>query len=338
MDIRRIQMTGGSSYVLTLPKSWIESLGIRKNDPLGIVEEQNGTLIITKNISEEKIERIKTIKIKETTDPTYFLRMLIGTYIAGFSTIIIRGEDGIPLKLKVKIREFTSMVIGPEVIEETETMILLKDLLNPLELPFKNSLKRMFVLVKEMHKDSMEALITGNHDTADDVIARDNDIDRLFWLISRQNNMIMNNIYLARKMDTTISHVMPHYLISRILERVGDHAVRIAWNSKLISKEEAGEDLLQMIQNAGISSLKLFEKSLESFFVNDAQMANRTIELIHNLEEQYSDINHEIRHLPTEVALPIRKISDSIRRFGEYSTDIAEIVINYAIMFSDDSP
>lgn len=337
MDIRRVQMTGGSSYVITLPKSWIESLGIKKNDPLGIVEEQNGTLLITKNISEEKIERIRTLQVDEATDPTYFFRLLIGIYIAGFTGIVIKGEYGIPLKLKIKIREFTSMVIGPEVIEESETMILLKDLLNPLELPFRNSLKRMFVLVKEMHKDSIQALMDENHDMADDVIVRDNDVDRLFWLISRQNNMIMNNIYLARKMDTTISHVMPHYLISRILERVGDHAVRIAWNSKHVTRDEAGDVLLHMIEEAAVSSLKLFEKSLESFFVNDSQMANKTIESIHNLEEQYSEINQEIRHKPTEVALPIRKISDSIRRFGEYSTDIAEIVINYSIMFTDNS-
>ncbi len=337
MDIRRVQMTGGSSFVLTLPKSWIESLGIKKNDPLGIVEEPNGTLLITKNISEEKIERIKTLKVNEATDPIYFFRILIGTYIAGFTSITIIAEKTIPSRLKVKIREFTSMVIGPEVIEESEKTILLKDLLNPLEMPFRNSLKRMFVLVKGMHKDSIRALLSEDHDLADDVMARDNDVDRLFWLISRQNNMIMTNIYLARKMETTISHVMPHYLISRILERVGDHAVRIARNSKRITRDETGEELLHMIEEAADSSLKLFEKSLESFFVNDSHMANITIESIHRLEEYYSEINREIRHKPTEIALPIRNISDSIRRFGEYSTDIAEIVINYSIMFEDNT-
>ena len=34
MDIRKVQVTGGSSYVITLPKEWANSMHIKKNDPL----------------------------------------------------------------------------------------------------------------------------------------------------------------------------------------------------------------------------------------------------------------------------------------------------------------
>ena len=37
----------------------------------------------------------------------------------------------------MKLREFSNMVIGPEFIEETDTSILIKDLLNPLEMPIQ---------------------------------------------------------------------------------------------------------------------------------------------------------------------------------------------------------
>lgn len=33
MEIRRVQITGGSSYVITLPKEWATSQNIKKNDP-----------------------------------------------------------------------------------------------------------------------------------------------------------------------------------------------------------------------------------------------------------------------------------------------------------------
>jgi phosphate uptake regulator len=35
MEIRRVQITGGSSYVITLPKEWIRTMNIKKNDQLG---------------------------------------------------------------------------------------------------------------------------------------------------------------------------------------------------------------------------------------------------------------------------------------------------------------
>ena len=35
MDIRRIQVTGGSSYMVTLPKDWADKVGVTKNSAAG---------------------------------------------------------------------------------------------------------------------------------------------------------------------------------------------------------------------------------------------------------------------------------------------------------------
>jgi len=75
------------------------------------------------------------------------------------------------------------MTIGQEVAEETDTLIMIKDLLNPAEMPFDNTIKRMFVIVKNMHGDAITALETHNNALALDVINRDMDSDRLNWLI-----------------------------------------------------------------------------------------------------------------------------------------------------------
>jgi phosphate uptake regulator len=310
----------------------VESLHIKKNDPLGVLVQPDGTLLVSTNINGDQIQREKEIKVDNTTDPHYFLRLLIGTYIAGFNAIRVTAKDRIPGQIRIKIREFSSMVIGPECVEETAQSILLRDLLNPLELPFENSLKRMFVIVKGMHHDSIEALLSDDTDLADDVIARDNDVDRLFWLIARQTNMIMQNIHLSRKMNTSMVRMLPYYLVGRIMERVGDHGVRMAHNAKKINASEIGEELSAHILNASNAAILVFEKSIESFFSHQSVKANRVIESIHQLEDNYVLINDEILTRKTAVAVPIRNITDSIRRTGEYSADIAENVINYEML------
>jgi phosphate uptake regulator len=332
MEIRRVQMTGGSSYVLTLPKNWIESLHVKKNDPLGIMIQPDGTLIVTTNIAGDQTQRIKEIRVDQHTDPDFLLRLLIGTYIAGYNAIQILTKDRFPGQIRVKIREFSTMVIGPECVEETDQSILLKDLLNPLEMPFENSLKRMFVIVKGMYNDAIEALLHDDRDLAEDVIDRDNDVDRLFWLIARQTNMIIQNIHLSRKMNTSVSQMLPHYLVGRIMERVGDHCVRMAHNAEKIRSTDLGEDLSSRVLTASDAAIQVFEESVRAFFTHDLKKANRLIESIHHLEKNYSRINDEILNLPTTIAMPIRNITDSIRRTGEYSSDIAENVINYEMM------
>ncbi|MCJ7741491.1 MAG: AbrB/MazE/SpoVT family DNA-binding domain-containing protein, partial [Methanoregula sp.] len=47
MELRKVQFTGGSSYVLTLPKEWIDAEKIKKNDSLGVEVQPDGALLIT---------------------------------------------------------------------------------------------------------------------------------------------------------------------------------------------------------------------------------------------------------------------------------------------------
>ena len=54
MEIRKVQVTGGSSYVITLPKEWVKSMEIQKNDPVGLIAQPDGTLLITPKPSGER--------------------------------------------------------------------------------------------------------------------------------------------------------------------------------------------------------------------------------------------------------------------------------------------
>jgi phosphate uptake regulator len=189
--------------------------------------------------------------------------------------------------------------------------------------------------VKGMHHDAIEALLKDDAELAEDVIDRDNDVDRLFWLIARQTNMIMQNIHLSQKMNTSISQMLPHYQVGRIMERVGDHCVRMAHNAEKIRSSDLGTELSAHVLHASDEAILVFEKSVEAFFTHDMKKANRMIESIHHLEKNYALINDEILILPTTIAVPIRNITDSIRRTGEYSADIAENAINYEMLEED---
>lgn len=337
MEIRRVQMTGGSSYVITLPKDWVESVHIKKNDPLGVIVQPDGTLLITKNTTGDQIQRIKNLEITSDIDPDFFLRNLIGIYIAGYNAIHITTKDRVTGPVRMKLREFSNMVIGPEFVEETESSVLIKDLLNPLEMPIQNSLKRMFVIVRGMHTDAIEGFIAHNSGLISDVIERDNDVDRLFWLVARQTNMILHNVHLSKKMNVNISEMLPHFQVARIIERVGDHSVRIAKNAGKISTSIIPDEINDQIRSASEGALTAFEKSIESFFTHDLKKANKTIEYMHQMEETYSLINTKILSLPVNLAVSVRNITDSIRRSGEYSADIAENVINYEMMRENNS-
>ena len=331
MDIRKVQVTGGSSYIITLPKEWIEKLKVQKNDPLGLISQSDGTLLVTKNISDTQVASIKEFDVTSINDPAYLFRLLIGAYIAGFTTIKIKAKNRFSPFVRGVVRDFAQMTIGPEVIEETDSTIVLKDLLNPMEMPFDNTLKRMYVVVKNMQLDAVVAIETNNPTLADDVIARDNDVDRLHWLIARQMNVILKNINLSRKMNLTTSLVVNTYLISRIVERIGDHAVRMAEIMKGMNGEDVGKERKKAIRAANTMALAIFDKSIVSFFQSDIVASHQNIESIKELQDVCERINTLSMDMGTPQAISLHYIAESIRRSGEYSGDISETVINYLV-------
>jgi phosphate uptake regulator len=287
MEIRRVQFTGGSSYVLTLPKEWVDAQKIKKNDPLGIEIQPDGTLLITKTIEQETLQRKKEFSVDGIIGPAYLFRLLIGAYISGITMIVITSKERLPPFVRAVVRDFTQMTIGQEVIEENDSAITLKDLLNPSEMPFANTIKRMFVIVKAMHEDAITAVSTGNPALAADVTARDNDVDRLHWLIARQTHMILSNTALSKKMNVSPRMAVHYYIISRIIERIGDHAERIAQNAAGIRKKEIDPAIITKILKASELSVGIFDRSIVSFFNNDLKKSHRNIESVQVLEAQW---------------------------------------------------
>jgi phosphate uptake regulator len=331
MEIRRVQVTGGASFVVTLPKDWADAQKIQKNDPVGLVVQPDGTLLITKKITEEPAQRVKMIDSTAIADPAFLFRMLIGAYITGFTVIHITTKVRFPPFVRTVVRDFTRMTIGQEVVEETETVVTIKDLLNPAEMPFDNTLKRMFVIIKTMHEDAVTALDTHSRLLAMDVINRDTDADRLNWLIARQTNMILQNASLSRKMGISPGMAMNYYMLSRIIERVGDHAVRIAEHSLPIIDVDFDKKFMNAIKKASTLSLEIFDRSIITFFNADMKEAHRNIESITALEDLCGEINNMVLKQDTLIALNIAYISESIRRAGEYAGDISETVINLLV-------
>jgi phosphate uptake regulator len=120
-------------------------------------------------------------------------------------------------------------------------------------------------------------------------------------------------------------------MISRIIERIGDHAVRISENTQKMPGNSIEPELLATIRKASTLALSIFDKSIISFFNADMKGSHRNIEQVETLEALCEDINVLAMKRDPFVAVSLRYIAESIRRTGEYAGDISESVINYLV-------
>ena len=329
MDIRKVQMTGGSSFIVTLPKDWAETVGLKKNDPLRLSPQSDGSIIITTASSENTSEYVtKEVNVDGLTDPDLIFRMLVGAYMSGFSLIEVTSSSRLSNTVLDVVNRMTQVAIGLEIIEEYDDRIILKDLVDPSEMKMGKSVERMKVLVRNMLTDVVSALIHDDISFVDDVPSRDSDVNRLAWLITRQTNMFQRDIGLLKKIGLDHSDITSNYTISRIIERIGDHAVLISENSRKIVGNNAFADLREEASRLCTESIALFVKSLGTLNSEDPQAASDCVRECTELNDMIKRLNRHAHGNEYDAALSVNLMSSSMRRICEYSMDIAELAIN----------
>ncbi|KAF1077963.1 phosphate uptake regulator PhoU [Methanogenium sp. MK-MG] len=332
MEIRKVQRSGGSSMIVSLPKKWVDATNIQKNDPVGLIIQSDGTLLVTPNTTGMQIQRKKVFTADAGTDHTLLLRELVGAYISGYTEIVVRSRFRLPADIIEQVRNFTAMSIGQEIVEETDTEITVKDLLNPTEMPIENSLRRMAVIATKMSGDAVTALRDRDRSLASSVIERDGDVDRLQWLVARQVNLIFSDVNLSRRMDIPVATASGYIQIAKIIERIADHATKIARNAVELTDFALEDDsMYESIQRAERDAMAIFRAAMEAFHSGDLEKANTTIGHTKNLEERCREVNRMALSFEAADAIHVVYIADSLRRIGDYSTDICEHTINHIV-------
>ena len=338
LEIRRIQKTGASTMTISLPKDWIRSNSIKPGDSLAIRVLADGTISIDPKMDRTKIESRKVIWVEADESKEHLTRKLIGAYLAGYNIIEVRSKERLDLELKHAVKEISRMVIGPEVIEETSNTVVMHDLSDPVELPQEKCVRRMHLIVGSMHKDAIMALRESDSALAEDVIDRDADVDRLYWMAVKQYNMILKDRKLSEKIGVDIFEGMNLMLVARGIERIGDHAEKIANNTIIAINAKVSISNQDEIGKLSDSAITLLEKAMEAFFLKDIDAANRLIDQGTELVQRGQDLNTNTR-MPANVAAMVKTfVIDSINRTTMLAMDIAEIAINAAMRLDDEEP
>ncbi|MFA6803112.1 MAG: phosphate uptake regulator PhoU [Candidatus Methanomethylophilaceae archaeon] len=330
MDIRKIQQTGGSSYIVTLPKDWILKTGLKKNDSVDIQTQKDGSLLITSaNSVVSDVRSEKKICVDEISDRDFLFRILVGAYMAGYSTVKIYSSEKFSSPVTDTVRNFVQTAIGLEILEEDESTIVVRDLVDPSEMRLTRGIERMKVLVKNMLTETFGSIKAGDVARAKAVVERDREVDRLEWLVTRQTNMFNQDVSVAKRMCHTSAEVTGFYTIARIIERIGDHAVTLAKNcSFIMEKGDFDNSMRTEMLTLGDRITKLYGRALDTFIKKDLDDANDCIEETLKVVDLCRQMNRYAVGMSAEKIVPINMVVSSMRRICEYSIDISELAIN----------
>ncbi|WP_438861588.1 PhoU domain-containing protein [Methanolobus sediminis] len=328
METRKVQQTGGSTYIISLPKTWADKVGIQTGSRVTLQPQPDGKLVLDPIHDAPPVRKIQ-IDVSGLMGDA-LTRDMIAAYLAGSDIIEVKA-DRILAEQKNIIRSMCYKLIGPEIIEETAKKVVIQDLLNPDEISIKKSVRRMYLISNSMHIDAIKAIKTLDADLALDVDQRDDDVDRLFLLISKQFRAILRGARLPDAAETSIDEYHDLRMAAGPIERIADHARKIAKVTTALN-EPIPDDIMEMIESTSELSRKVVEDAIDALYNSDVGLANQVIDRVARMSPMINKLNASILKIKSYGAVvALGTVVDSIDRTGDYGSNIAEIAINSAM-------
>lgn len=314
MEIRKIQKTGGSTLVVSLPKAWCQNFDLKVGSKVVLNYNERGGIMM-QPFDSSRESSAATVDIKKDSDMDNELRMLISKYIQGVKKINIRSED--KKAMDDVIRKFLDFTIGFEIIDEKGNEATLEDLISLPMLTFDKGMKRMVTLVRSIVAES----INPQKIPLEYVLKKEDEVDKFNIYMQRLFSQSLKDYSVLQLNNISSAEALSYLLVSRILERIADHGVRIY--SLLGEKTLKHTEIVEYIREATDS----MGMAMEYFFKRDVLRANQEISKKEYFKKTRASINKSLHGSSDGIILA--EILEDAERIALYSTDICELIMDY---------
>jgi len=319
IENRKIYLSGGNSYIIMLPKRWVESNGLKAGDYIRMEISDNAIVLRAKD--SEKTKKVITLDSKDLCHDC-LIRRIVAYYLAGYDSVRVKVYNE---EHRRAVSLASDMLIGAEIIEDLGKEIVLEIFIDPNRFRIDYIIERIGNMCVTMLSDFKQLLKSLDGFIHSSILMREGEIDRLHFLALR---------LLKSEISRKPEDLLEYRTIIRALERISDHCVKMS-DSLMRVKMQLPKliELVEICENI----LKL---TMKSYYKRSSDLADEVInevEKFYSMEEKYSNILFELledfwrKKESIEKSANLRIILDSLSRIAGYCSDIAEAVINMCI-------
>ena len=231
MTYRKIIGFGGSSFVVSLPKEWINKYGLKKGDVVNIEEESDMLRILPKDFKTKKNESFITIKFQNINT---LKSQLIYSYLGNYNTINIVGDSLI--NNLSQIRETVQGLVALEIIQQTSDKIILKDFLNIYDINVYDIIRRIDRIILSMAEESL-IMLKVEGDYLESIEQKEIDINRLSNLVFKVLKRCFNPVD-KKILGLTLDEVFYYWELVLFMEKFADQVKRLPRHFKTLNKDQ----------------------------------------------------------------------------------------------------
>ena len=328
--MRKVQVVGNSTYVVSLPKNWVKMMGLKQGEEVLIEPLADGSLRVTPLKGVKDRHASVSINVACSEDVAVITRRVVAHYLAGACEVSLKleGSDCGGLA-KVVARVARDKMLGVEVLDEAEDSLTLYAVLDREFTDFITVVRKLFKAAAFMAEALVAGLEEGREDVLRNVFKRDDIVDKLYLFILRY--LTESLMTLKGDLGFTPPEALHIVLMSKSVERLADHIASIALNS-ITLKGRDGLGILKPVMPLLKDVPNLLKELTEAFTKCDAGKAEEA--LLHAKEGKRRERDVRGKILKGGSPPELSYVLESVRRIYAYAVDIAEAVIDIAAIRS----
>lgn len=321
-ELRKVQRTQSGTFFICLPKPWAEHHGLKRGSVVAINETSDSRLLIDPKYDVEPSPHTITLR-----PGSYLSREIVGRYLLGFDIIHVEAKKRISFEVRDMVKKTVSRLIGLEIVEEDYSRIVLQCLLEPSGFPPEKILRRSYAIAAGMHRDMVNALVDGDLHLAKSVIARDDEVNRLYFLLVRILRTVIQTPGLSEKLGVRPIECLDYRLAASLVEAIGDECVRAALKTVELKGTKLTEDLKKLLVDFHMVCFEAHENALKAFFTGAIDLAESVRDMWEKIEKTFANIEKVARAQSLDIVPHILAVASILRQVYEHSVDIADLVM-----------
>jgi len=262
---RKLISFGKGSYILTMPKSWVEKNKLKRGDIIN-VDEGSADLVLSPNaLTEGKKSKEITIEVDDKS-LDLIKAEIVSAYLNNYDAIDVMGKE--LEKHIIKVKEIVRSLTGLEIMEQTSTRLVAKDLIDINDISIQNIIRRMDMITRAMIDDAI--LCLDGKCGYQSIEHRDADVNRLYYLGFRTIKNAMGNPMIAKKLGMSNWELHSSKMVLSRIEEIADRQKRICrFLSQVDFDDKTLKELKDIYRNFGDSYLEV----MKAYYTNDRDMA-----------------------------------------------------------------
>ena len=305
MEYRKLISFGKSSFVVSLPKSWVMQNKLKKGD--FIYFDESGSELVLQPRGEKVDEEKEKVIFVDGKTIARIGREVSAAYIMNYRQIVLKGAE-----IKNKIKDLQLVIqnlIALEIMEQTSDTMVAKDFLNMDKVNLVELLRKMDVVTRTMFQESCKIFVEDNYDNINE---RDKDVNRLYFLLYRASlyNML-NPMKAIKNLKMNMIELLRIQNLGFYMEAIADEVRRTVRYVRLLkivpAKQKEIETLLKKLNEYYLETMKathtknielaLQLSEMKTTFDKELDLLEKDVQKVENLNQ----VVNRIRRLVTVI-------------------------------------